>query len=66
MLESPVINTSPLIFLTKANQLELLQQVVNKEVLVPIAVEAEIQQYGNEDITTNKSLWLTAQRDQKY
>ncbi len=27
MVESPVINTSPLIFLTKANQLELLQQV---------------------------------------
>jgi len=61
VVESPVINTSPLIFLTKANQLDLLQQVVNKEVLVPVAVEAEIQQYGNEDITRQalaQTSWL--------
>jgi hypothetical protein len=41
VVESPVINASP--FLTKADKLDLLQQVVNKEVLVPVAVEAEIQ-----------------------
>jgi predicted nucleic acid-binding protein len=41
--ENFVIDASPLIFLTKANELNLLQQVVKKEVLVPDRVEMEIQ-----------------------
>ncbi len=47
----PVIDASPLIFLTKAGKLDLLQQVVNTEVVVPVAVETEIQQYGETDVT---------------
>ncbi len=61
MVESPVIDASPLIFLTKANQLDLLQQVVNGKLLVPVAVEAEIQQYGKKDVTVQalaKNSWL--------
>jgi len=61
VVEPPIIDASPLIFLTKANQLDLLQQVVNGEVLVPVAVEAEIQQYGEKDVTVQalaKTSWL--------
>jgi len=61
MVECSVIDASPLIFLTKADKLDLLQQVINREVVVPVAVEAEIQQYGNEDITVQslaQTSWL--------
>lgn len=61
MVDSPVIDASPLIFLTKADKLDLLQQVINNEIIVPVAVEAEIQQYGNQDITRQalaQTSWL--------
>ncbi len=46
----PVIDTSPLIFLTKAQHLELLQ-LSYSTVLVPKTVAFEIRQYGPTDIT---------------
>ncbi|MGB7443832.1 MAG: DUF3368 domain-containing protein [Coleofasciculaceae cyanobacterium] len=50
MAESPAINTSPLIFLSKANLLNLLQ-IVNSQIIVPEAVATEIQAYGEMDVT---------------
>lgn len=47
---SPVINTSPLIFLTKADLLTLLQTRYTT-VLVSATVAKEIQQYGPLDVT---------------
>jgi len=61
VVDSPVIDASPLIFLTKADKLDLLQQVINNEIIVPVAVEAEIQQYGNQDVTRQalaQTSWL--------
>ena len=46
----PVIDTSPLIFLTKAQRLDLLR-LNYSSVLVPETVALEIQQYGSTDIT---------------
>ncbi len=46
----PVIDTSPLILLTKADLLHLLQMFYQK-VFVPAAVAAEIQIYGQADLT---------------
>ncbi|KAI9132341.1 DUF3368 domain-containing protein [Acaryochloris sp. CCMEE 5410] len=46
----PVIDTSPLIFLTTANYLHLLQTLYPK-VLVPQMVATEIEQYGEADPT---------------
>lgn len=57
----PVINTSPLIFLTKADLLTLLQTRYTT-VLVPTTVAKEIQQYGPLDVTyqtIQKTDWLT-------
>ncbi|MFH7243594.1 MAG: DUF3368 domain-containing protein [Spirulina sp.] len=57
----PVINTSPLIFLTKADLLSLLQ-VRYVTVLVPTIVVQEIQQYGPLDTTAQtiqRTDWLT-------
>ncbi len=51
MVKRPVIDASPLIFLSRAGKLDLLQQVVNTDVVVPVAVETEIQQYGKDDVT---------------
>ena len=50
MAESPAINTSPLIFLSKANLLNLLQ-IVSPQIIVPEAVATEIQSYGETDVT---------------
>lgn len=50
MAERPAINASPLILLTKAGLLDLLQSV-SQEVVVPAAVAIEIQQYGVKDVT---------------
>lgn len=50
MVESPAINTSPLIFLSKANLLELLR-IVSPQIIVPEAVATEIQAYGETDVT---------------
>ncbi|NJO66758.1 MAG: hypothetical protein HC832_04555 [Leptolyngbyaceae cyanobacterium RM1_405_57] len=46
----PVIDSSPLILLAKANWLGLLQMFY-PEVLVPSTVAAEIRQYGITDVT---------------
>lgn len=56
----PAINTSPLIFLTKGGVLNLLQ-IISPEIIVPQAVETEIQAYGETDITATaiaKTSWL--------
>lgn len=50
MAEFPAINTSPLIFLTKGNYLSLLQ-VVSPAFIVPKMVAAEVQAYGDSDVT---------------
>lgn len=57
----PVINTSPLIFLSKADLLSLLH-VRYPTVLVPATVVQEIQQYGPLDTTAQTlqtTAWLT-------
>ncbi|MBC6474191.1 MAG: hypothetical protein GDA48_16410 [Hormoscilla sp. GM102CHS1] len=51
MPERPAINASPLILLSNAGLLDLLREVVNAEIVVPAAVEREIKQYGETDIT---------------
>jgi predicted nucleic acid-binding protein len=48
--ELPAINTSPLIFFTKANLLHLLQ-IISPTIIVPLAVATEIQAYGERDVT---------------
>ena len=50
MTEFPAINTSPLIFLSQASLLNLLQ-VVSAKIIVPEAVATEILAYGTTDIT---------------
>jgi predicted nucleic acid-binding protein len=45
-----VINTSPLIFLSKAGLINLLQ-ILSPEIIVPKAVRDEIYAYGEDDIT---------------
>ncbi|WP_233258436.1 hypothetical protein [[Phormidium] sp. ETS-05] len=45
MAKFPAINTSPLIFLSKANLLNLLQ-IVSSKIIVPEAVATEILAYG--------------------
>lgn len=60
MAERPAINASPLILLTKAGLLDLLQSV-SQEVVVPDAVAIEIQQYGVRDVTAQaiaQAKWL--------
>lgn len=60
MVERPAINASPLILLTKAGLLNLLQ-LVSQEVVVPAAVAMEIQQYGVRDLTAQaltQTNWL--------
>lgn len=61
-LAPPVIDTSPLIFLTKAKRVELLQ-LSYPTVLVPKMVIMEIQQYGTTDPTwqaLQENDWLVA------
>ncbi|WP_299411401.1 DUF3368 domain-containing protein [Acaryochloris sp. IP29b_bin.148] len=56
----PVIDASPLIFLSTANYLHLLQQLY-PQVLVPQVVIQEIRQYGDADPTClalQKADWL--------
>ncbi|NBD34110.1 MAG: DUF3368 domain-containing protein [Cyanobacteria bacterium] len=60
MTEFPAINTSPLIFLTKGNYLSLLQ-VVSPKFIVPQVVAAEVQAYGESDVTAQalaQTEWL--------
>lgn len=55
MAKIPVINTSPLIFLSKGNYLDLLK-LISPEIIVPKAVATKIEAYGINDITP-KHLW---------
>ena len=60
MAEPPVINASPLIFLSRGGLVDLLQ-LLGDEVLVPSAVAVEIQQRGTEDPTVvalRQTNWL--------
>lgn len=60
MAELPAINASPLIFLTKAGLINLLQ-LISKEVIVPATVAAEIMQYGEMDVSAQalaQTNWL--------
>ena len=53
MAKLPVIDTSPLIFLSKSGYLDLLQ-LISREIIVPKAVANEIEAYGINDITNQK------------
>jgi len=58
--ERPAINASPLILLSRVGQLSLLR-LVSEEIVVPIAVATEIQQYGATDVTAEalaRAGWL--------
>jgi predicted nucleic acid-binding protein len=58
--ERPVVNASPLIFLSKGGLLELLRLAVD-EIVVPLPVASEIDQRGAADITAqaiSKTSWL--------
>lgn len=50
MVNFPAIDTSPLIFLSKANLLYLLE-IVSSRIIVPQAVATEILAYGEADVT---------------
>lgn len=50
MVKPPAIDTSSLIFLTKADLLDLLL-ISNSKIIVPQAVATEIKAYGYDDIT---------------
>ena len=50
MAETPAIDTSPLIFLTKGDLLDLLL-LFSPEIIVPQTVATEIKAYGYEDVT---------------
>lgn len=55
-----MVNASPLIYLSKANLLELLQLLAPR-ILVPQAVATEIQRRGQGDVTAraiNQTAWL--------
>ena len=61
MAERPVVNSSPLIFLSNSGLLELLQ-LAGSEVVVPMAVAIEVQRRGQTDITVQaieNTPWLT-------
>lgn len=60
MNSHPAINTSPLIFLSKAGYIDLLR-ILSSTIIVPQAVAREIQAYGKNDLTyqqLNKQEWL--------
>ncbi|HEY2976265.1 MAG TPA: hypothetical protein VGJ48_27365 [Pyrinomonadaceae bacterium] len=60
VIERPAVNASPLIFLARAELLDLLQ-LVSSEVIVPAPVLTEIQRRGPGDVTVRAladSPWL--------
>ncbi|MGI8642343.1 MAG: DUF3368 domain-containing protein [Pyrinomonadaceae bacterium] len=60
MAENPVINASPIIYLSRSGLLDLLQ-IISPEIVVPEAVAAEILQRGTGDITAQairQTNWL--------
>lgn len=50
MTETSVVNASPLIYLSRANLLDLLQ-IISTEIIVPQPVADEILQRGLNDVT---------------
>lgn len=50
MAQPPVVDASPLIFLSKVDLLDLLK-LAGEEVIVPAAVDTEIRQSGTDEIT---------------
>lgn len=50
MIETSVINASPLIYLSRANLLNLLQ-TISSEIIIPQPVADEILQRGSSDVT---------------
>lgn len=63
MTKPPAINTSPLIFLTKGSFVDLLL-LISSSIIVPLTVAAEIEAYGEADITAvalNNTGWLVVQ-----
>ena len=64
MVNLTVINTSPLIFLSKGGLIDLLQ-LLSPEIIVPEAVMNEIEAYGMDDITAKilkKTKWLVVRK----
>lgn len=60
MAERPVVNASPLIFLARANLLDLIR-LAGEEIVVPRVVEEEIQRRGPTDTTVHaieQTPWL--------
>lgn len=60
MAERPVVNASPLIFLSRSSLIDLLQ-IAGHEVIVPEAVANEILRRGSDDVTArtiNETSWL--------
>jgi predicted nucleic acid-binding protein len=59
--ERPAVNASPLIYLVRAGLLDLLQ-LLGSEIVLPLAVAAEIQQRGQSDPAVqalNQTAWLS-------
>lgn len=60
MAERPAVNSSPLIFLSRAGLIDLLQ-LLGTEIVVPDVVAIEIQQRGPTDVTAQaiaNTAWL--------
>ena len=62
MAESAVVNASPLIFLSRAGLIDLLQ-LISEEVIVPESVATEIEVRGKRDPTAQawpilRGFWL--------
>jgi predicted nucleic acid-binding protein len=49
--ERPAVNTSPLVFLTRIQQLDLLRHFASAGIVVPAAVATEIHRRGPDDVT---------------
>ena len=63
VIERPVVNASPLIFLSRADRLGLLQ-LLNNEIVVPETVATEILHRGSADPTAkavSKLDWLVVE-----